>query len=555
MTFTDRSALALMLALPVFATPGSTLSQTRPDLVIVLDGSGSMLGDVAGRSKMDLARDALAQVLPETAPDMRIGLMAYGHRTRGNCADIETLVAVGPSGASVLAMLDATGRLAPLGTTPLGDAVRQAAGMLRHTEQPATVVLVTDGPDSCGADPCALGRMLEQEGVDFTVHVLALGMTAADQRAVACLAEETGGLVLAASDADDLARALRETILTLGEGEIPPPVDAEDLARALRETILTAGEGDIPPPVDADDLARALRETILVESEDPDPAPPVLPEPPPEETAEPETGETPPGLPLGMFAEYPANPGETAARAFDRIRTDGDLRWQLAGQCRTEPMVFYPDGLIASRELGEASHVTMTHEACAVEGARWSCLRRAGPPEAQGTVEDEYVLDFEAGPEGLFALSLDGEPYVYQPCHGPHGLVFPDETGPDGRPVWQSAMARSTAGAGLVVTRKGVTLPEVAPLPAPLPAPGRGARTSLPPFPRRNLAERRGSYPRPWTGGSARMLDDTEDPQRRYSCGSTCSRVFYPDRALGAGQRRPEAARSANQGGTGPFAL
>ena len=65
-----------------------------------------------------------------------------------------------------------------LGKTPLTEAVRQAASTLKSTEAKATVILITDGIETCEADPCALGAELEASGVDFTAHVVGFGLTA-----------------------------------------------------------------------------------------------------------------------------------------------------------------------------------------------------------------------------------------------------------------------------------------------------------------------------------------------------------------------------------------
>lgn len=224
---------ALFLAALLLLVPTAALrAQEQPNLLIVLDGSGSMWGQVGGRTKIELARDALSQVLSEATPDMQIGMLAYGHRVRGQCSDIEMLVPNGPAGITVPAILDSAQRLNPLGMTPLSDAVMQAAQLLRSSEQAATVVLLTDGVETCGGDPCALGRMLESQGVDFTAHVVGFDMTDAEQRTVSCLATETGGLFLAANDAEDLARALRETI-------IAAPVPAPDPGPVLRQVNIT----------------------------------------------------------------------------------------------------------------------------------------------------------------------------------------------------------------------------------------------------------------------------------------------------------------------------
>lgn len=174
--------------------------------IIVFDGSGSMWGQIDGKPKLEIARQALRDML-ETVPDtMELGLMAYGHREKGNCSDIETLVA--PAANTKAAIVQAVQNMRFLGKTPLSAAVQQAAAELRHTEDKATVILITDGEETCNADPCALGTELKQSGVDFTAHVVGLGLTKQQGEQVSCLAHNTGGQYFAADDAARLSHAL-----------------------------------------------------------------------------------------------------------------------------------------------------------------------------------------------------------------------------------------------------------------------------------------------------------------------------------------------------------
>lgn len=189
--------------------------------IIVLDASGSMWGQIDGRPKLEIAREALKQVLGELPADSEVGLMAYGHREKGSCEDIELLVPPGPDTAG--AITAAADGLNFLGKTPLTEAVRRAASELRSSEEKATVILITDGIETCEADPCALGRELEASGVDFTAHVVGFGLTADEGKQVACLAEETGGRYIQASDLGTLSEALAETVIEDAAPPVPAP--------------------------------------------------------------------------------------------------------------------------------------------------------------------------------------------------------------------------------------------------------------------------------------------------------------------------------------------
>ncbi|RUS59081.1 VWA domain-containing protein [Pseudorhodobacter sp. E13] len=226
----------LSFASPLFAQGKS---------IIVLDGSGSMWGQIDGRPKLEIAREALAGVLAGLSPDTELGLIAYGHRQKGECSDIELIVP--PAKGSGPAIAAAANAMQFLGKTPLTEAVRRAAADLRSTEEKATVILITDGIETCEADPCALGAELEASGVDFTAHVVGFGLTAEEGKQVACLAEATGGQYIEAKDAGSLTQALQTTVAAAPEVVAPPEPEkpaavTENFAPFVR---LVAGGPDV----------------------------------------------------------------------------------------------------------------------------------------------------------------------------------------------------------------------------------------------------------------------------------------------------------------------
>jgi Ca-activated chloride channel homolog len=119
--------------------------------IIILDGSGSMWAQIDGEARITVARETLADVLDSVPDDLELGFMTYGHRAKGDCADIELLVE--PAAGTADAIREAADGITPLGKTPISDAVRLAAEHLKFTEEKATVILITDGIESCEADP------------------------------------------------------------------------------------------------------------------------------------------------------------------------------------------------------------------------------------------------------------------------------------------------------------------------------------------------------------------------------------------------------------------
>ncbi|RBI82589.1 VWA domain-containing protein, partial [Rhodosalinus halophilus] len=191
------------------------------DVMLVFDGSNSMWGQIDGTAKIEIARGVMDRLLGDWTEERAVGLMAYGHRQRGDCTDIELLLEPAPGNAA--AIQDRIDAITPRGKTPLTDAVEQAARALSHTDRPATVVLISDGLESCERDPCALAAELERSGVGFTAHVVGFGLGEDEDGSLACIAEATGGRYLSAADAGQLGAALGEIATAVAETPEPEP--------------------------------------------------------------------------------------------------------------------------------------------------------------------------------------------------------------------------------------------------------------------------------------------------------------------------------------------
>ncbi|MEN8178755.1 MAG: VWA domain-containing protein [Pseudomonadota bacterium] len=214
------------------STPKSVSQAASGPVMLVLDASGSMWGQIGGKAKIQIAREVIGELMVDWDSAMDLGLMAYGHRRKGDCSDIQTLIQAGKANPNAVAK--AVGKIQPKGKTPLSEAVRQAAVGLGYTERAATVLLVSDGIETCDADPCAVGTELGMNGLDFTVHVIGFDLKKEEQTGLRCLAERTGGLFLAASDARELHQALTQAV---AKAKAPP-----------RPVIETPGTASIEAP-------------------------------------------------------------------------------------------------------------------------------------------------------------------------------------------------------------------------------------------------------------------------------------------------------------------
>jgi Ca-activated chloride channel homolog len=205
--------LIMLCAISLPAAANDDMQRCQADAMIVFDASGSMgTSDYTLKiPRIQRLKQAMARVLPEIAPFRRLGLIVYGEGAYNDCGSIS--LRMRPMSNAAEPMLRIIQSINPRGRTPLTQSVRMAAEQLGYTQNEATVVLVTDGEETCGQDPCKAAAQLKKDGAGLTVHVI--GYRDEQQQGfftARCMADETGGLYISASTEEDLVKALRKTL-------------------------------------------------------------------------------------------------------------------------------------------------------------------------------------------------------------------------------------------------------------------------------------------------------------------------------------------------------
>lgn len=217
----------LILALLLTATQATATDSCTEDAMIVFDGSGSMaeMGfNLINEPRIIEARRAVEQAIPEIAVNRRLGLIIYGPGGADECSGLDLRFAPKPDAASQI--IDDVYALTPEGSTALTEAVRIAAETLDYKAKPGSIVLVTDGKETCGGTPCQLAADLARDAAGLTVHVIGYkvrgdyfaypNQSASDylnsETVSRCLADQTGGTYVSAETVDELIEAFRETL-------------------------------------------------------------------------------------------------------------------------------------------------------------------------------------------------------------------------------------------------------------------------------------------------------------------------------------------------------
>jgi Ca-activated chloride channel family protein len=177
-----------------------------------------MWGQIEGKSKMEIAAEVLSTSVNALPDNQQIAFVAYGHRNEGDCRDVEFLVDVEDGTKS--AVIAALGGIRPLGRTPLAYSAMQVIDSLRANNLKATIILVTDGIESCDGNICEVVQAAKAEGIDFKLHIIGFGLKPGETEQLICAANASDGQYFDAADAGGLQEVM--TVATTSTVEDGP---------------------------------------------------------------------------------------------------------------------------------------------------------------------------------------------------------------------------------------------------------------------------------------------------------------------------------------------
>lgn len=184
-------------------------AQDKPaPILFIYDASGSMWGKLEGSTKKDVAAKVLAATVATLPDNQNLGLIAYGHRKKSDCDDIEFITDL--SNNSKAKIINAVKEMKALGKTPLARSASLAIKSLKEKNIKATVILITDGIESCDGDLCKVIKDARAEGIEFRLHIVGFGLKDGEKEALVCAAKAGDGNYYDAENSSDLGQVLTE---------------------------------------------------------------------------------------------------------------------------------------------------------------------------------------------------------------------------------------------------------------------------------------------------------------------------------------------------------
>jgi len=251
-------AFVLVLAGILFSLSANA---EKKNIALVLDASGSMNGKIkGGRVKIDAAKEAVAELVNNMDGSINLSLRAYGHqfhRREKNCKDTSVIVPFGAVSDVASKVTSKANSLSAQGYTPITYVLGLAADDLKGLPGQRTIVLVSDGKETCEGDPCLLAKKLVAADAQLTIHTIGFGVDAQTRAQLQCIADEGRGKYHSANSVAQLVASMTtaaetetEEIVIVVKKKVPGTLIIENagyhhiLDAETGEKVGTIGSGD-----------------------------------------------------------------------------------------------------------------------------------------------------------------------------------------------------------------------------------------------------------------------------------------------------------------------
>ncbi|WP_375558995.1 VWA domain-containing protein [Bernardetia sp. OM2101] len=188
---------------------GFAQNEKQSPIIFIYDASGSMWGQIKGKAKVTIATEVLSKSINQIPATQKVGLVAYGHRNKEDCQDVEFVVATEIENRE--SIQETLKKIKPLGRTPLAYSAQLVIDKIATSNEKATIILVTDGIESCDGDICKVVQDAKAKGIDFKLHIIGFGLKKEETKQLKCAAKSGDGRYYDAADAEELSEILQET--------------------------------------------------------------------------------------------------------------------------------------------------------------------------------------------------------------------------------------------------------------------------------------------------------------------------------------------------------
>ena len=185
-------ALATLLLLGSFTAFSQKKKEPVNRILFIFDASQSMLGRWQSGRKIDIAKNLLSNMLDslKDIENLEIGLRVYGHKSGfppQDCEDTKLEFNFTPSYLAADRIKAKLSMIRARGTTPIAYSLEEGAKDFPSGDARNIVILITDGKEECGMDPCAVSRLYQRQGIILKPFVIGVGLDKSWKKSFDCV--------------------------------------------------------------------------------------------------------------------------------------------------------------------------------------------------------------------------------------------------------------------------------------------------------------------------------------------------------------------------------
>jgi Ca-activated chloride channel homolog len=159
-------------------------------ILFVFDASNSMVAKHANSNRIESAKQLFYRFIDSLSKNKTysFALRMYGHTIKyppGDCKDSKLVV---PFSKNNIPQIKAKVAAAvPTGITPIEHSLTESANDFPDKNATNMVILITDGIEECGGDPCSARQKLLEKGIVFKPFIIGIGLTPEQIKTFECV--------------------------------------------------------------------------------------------------------------------------------------------------------------------------------------------------------------------------------------------------------------------------------------------------------------------------------------------------------------------------------
>jgi Ca-activated chloride channel family protein len=156
---------------------GETRQLTR--ILFLFDASQSMIGTWQSDTKFEIAKKLLGELVDslQRIDNLELAMRVYGHTKNFPPQDCDdTRLEVPFARLNGFQIKKKLSEISARGTTPIARCLIECEKDFPESPARNIIILITDGIEECGGDPCAASLALQKKGIALKPFVIGLGM-------------------------------------------------------------------------------------------------------------------------------------------------------------------------------------------------------------------------------------------------------------------------------------------------------------------------------------------------------------------------------------------